>query len=157
MAGSKLSMPARALSVGEVARRSGVAVSTVHFYEAQGLIEGWRSSGNQRRYGREVLRRIAVIRVAQQTGIPLARIREALATLPQRRTPNASDWARLSAGWRAELESRIAQLIRLRDRLDSCIGCGCLSLRKCPLRNPGDELGRRGPGPRYLLEEKPSD
>lgn len=153
MVGTKGSSQVRPLSVGEVSRRSGVAVSTVHFYEAQGLIEGWRSAGNQRRYGREVLRRIAVIRVAQQTGIPLARIREALATLPQRRTPNASDWARLSAGWRAELESRIAQLVRLRDRLDGCIGCGCLSLRTCPLRNPGDVLAEQGPGPRNLLAD----
>lgn len=153
MVGTKGPPPARALSVGEVARRSGVAVSTVHFYEAKGLIEGWRSAGNQRRYGREVLRRIAVIRVAQQTGIPLVRIRESLATLPQGRTPNVADWASLSAGWRSELDSRIDQLTRLRDRLDGCIGCGCLSLRKCPLRNPDDVLAKRGPGPRYLIEE----
>jgi MerR family transcriptional regulator, redox-sensitive transcriptional activator SoxR len=138
------------LTVGEVARRSGVAVSTLHFYEAQGLIHSWRNRGNQRRYAREVLRRVAVIKVAQRTGIPLAEIREALATLPESRTPDAADWARLSKRWRADLDDRITRLIRLRDQLDGCIGCGCLSLGVCPLRNPWDRLGAEGPGPRLL-------
>jgi MerR family transcriptional regulator, redox-sensitive transcriptional activator SoxR len=144
---------ARQLSVGEVATRSGVAVSTLHFYEAQGLIHSWRNQGNQRRYPREVLRRVAVIKVAQRTGIPLAAIRKALATLPDERTPTAEDWKRLSAEWRSDLDDRIGRLLRLRDQLDGCIGCGCLSLGVCPLRNPWDELGSEGPGPRLLDPE----
>jgi MerR family transcriptional regulator, redox-sensitive transcriptional activator SoxR len=138
------------LTVGEVATRSGVAVSTLHFYEAQGLIQSWRNRGNQRRYPREVLRRVAVIKVAQRTGIPLAEIREALATLPNKRTPTAEDWKRLSTNWQADLDDRIARLTRLRNQLDGCIGCGCLSLGVCPLRNPWDKLGARGPGPQLL-------
>jgi len=143
----------RALSVGEVAQRSGVAVSTLHFYEAQGLIKSWRNPGNQRRYAREVLRRVAVIKVAQRTGIPLAEIRDALATLPDSRTPDAEDWKKLSTRWRAHLDDRIARLTRLRDQLDGCIGCGCLSLESCPLRNPWDKLAEEGPGPRLLDPE----
>jgi len=139
------------LTVGDVARRSGLAVSAIHFYEREGLIEGWRSSGNQRRYAREVLRRIAVIRVAQLTGIPLAEVRQALAELPAKRTPNNADWEAISSRWRVRLTERIEQLIRLRDKLDGCIGCGCLSLSQCPLRNPEDRLAEQGPGPRYLL------
>ncbi len=139
-----------ALTVGEVARRSGVAVSTLHFYEAQGLIHSWRNQGNQRHYAREVLRRVALIKVAQRTGIALADIRAALDTLPGNRTPDAGDWTRLSRHWRADLDDRIARLTRLRDQLDGCIGCGCLSLGVCPLRNPWDKLGHDGPGPRLL-------
>src|ERR1700739_1624249 len=135
----------KALTVGEVAKRSGVAVSTLHFYEAQGLIQSWRNSGNQRRYPREVLRRVAVIKVAQRTGIPLAEIREALATLPDSRTPTAADWIRLSKRWRADLDDRINRLIRLRDQLDGCIGCGCLSLGVCPLYNPWDKVRAQRP------------
>ena len=138
------------LSVGEVAARSGVAVSALHFYESAGLIRSWRNQGNQRRYAREVLRRVAVIRVAQRAGISLASIREALKTLPNERTPTAEDWTRLSARWRADLNDRIDRLVRLRDQLDGCIGCGCLSLGVCPLRNPADKCARLGPGPRYL-------
>ena len=138
------------LTVGQVAARSGVAVSTLHFYEAQGLIQSWRNQGNQRRYPREVLRRVAVVKVAQRTGIPLAAIREALGTLPNKRTPTAEDWKRLSTRWRADLDDRIERLARLRDQLDGCIGCGCLSLGACPLRNPWDKLGAQGPGPRLL-------
>lgn len=134
------------LTVGEVAARGGVPVSTLHFYETQGLIKSWRSRGNQRRYPREVLRRVAVIKVAQRVGIPLASIREALQTLPEGRTPTAADWNRLSTQWRAELDDRIAKLTWLRDRLTGCIGCGCLSLRACPLRNPQDKLAEHGPG-----------
>lgn len=141
------------LTVGEVARRSGVAISTLHFYEAQGLISSWRNRGNQRRYAREVLRRVAIIKVAQRSGIPLASIEKALDALPDRRTPTADDWRRLSAGWKEELNRRIMHLTQLRDQLDSCIGCGCLSLESCPLRNPWDELSQLGPGPRLLVLE----
>jgi MerR family redox-sensitive transcriptional activator SoxR len=140
------------LSVGEVARRSGVAVSTLHFYEAEGLIQSWRNKGNQRRYPREVLRRVAVIKVAQRTGIPLASIRKALATLPNARTPNARDWAKLSSRWKAELDARIEELSRLRDQLAGCIGCGCLSLGTCPLRNERDRLAKLGPGAHFRDE-----
>jgi MerR family transcriptional regulator, redox-sensitive transcriptional activator SoxR len=143
----------KALSVGEVAQRSGVAVSTLHFYEAQGLIKSWRNAGNQRRYAREVLRSVAVIKVAQRTGMPLAEIRDALATLPDNRTPNGEDWQKLSTRWRASLDDRINRLKRLRDQLDGCIGCGCLSLDACPLRNPRDKLAEQGPGPRLLDPE----
>jgi MerR family redox-sensitive transcriptional activator SoxR len=139
------------LSVGEVARRSGVAVSTIHFYEAKGLIEGWRSEGNQRRYSRDVLRRLAVIRVAQRAGIPLAEIKSALAELPSGQAPKANDWKRLSTRWRDALSDRIRSLVQLRDQLNGCIGCGCLSMKDCPLRNPSDRLGRLGDGA-VLLE-----
>lgn len=140
----------RELSVGEVASRSGVAVSALHFYEAKGLIKSWRNAGNQRRYPRDVLRRVAIIKVAQRTGIPLASIRDAFMALPEGRTPTAADWSELSKKWRAELDERIARLTHLRDQLDGCIGCGCLSLNECPLRNPWDELCEEGPGPRLL-------
>jgi MerR family redox-sensitive transcriptional activator SoxR len=140
----------RTFSVGEVARRSGVAVSTLHFYEARGLISSTRTGGNQRRYAPDVLRRVAVIKVAQRAGIPLASIKAALANLPAGRTPTAEDWRVLSSAWRADLDDRIARLTRLRDQLADCIGCGCLSISACPLRNPGDELGRQGPGARLL-------
>lgn len=138
------------MSVGEVAARSGVAVSTLHFYESKGLIKSWRNQGNQRRYPREVLRRVAIIKVAQRVGIPLATIREALQTLPEGRTPTAADWSKLSARWKADLDDRIAKLTQLRDHLSDCIGCGCLSIDSCPLRNPWDQLGEQGPGPRLL-------
>jgi len=138
------------LSVGQVAERSGVSVSTLHFYEAKGLIRSWRSDGNQRRYGRDVLRRVAIIKVAQRTGLSLSAIREALATLPHDRVPGADDWRRLSESWRDELDARIARLTRLRDGLDGCIGCGCLSLKVCPLRNPDDQLAQEGPGAAFL-------
>ncbi|WP_394562068.1 redox-sensitive transcriptional activator SoxR [Aquipseudomonas alcaligenes] len=136
----------RDLSVGELARRSGVAVSALHFYEAKGLIASTRNTGNQRRYSREALRRVAVIKVAQRVGIPLAEIAEALGSLPQGRNPTAADWAALSARWREDLDQRIAKLQLLRNQLDGCIGCGCLSLEACPLRNPGDQLAEQGPG-----------
>ena len=139
------------LSVGEVAKRAGVAVSALHFYEARGLIRSNRTGGNQRRYGRDVLRRIAVIRIAQEVGVPLATIAEALDSLPEGRTPNREDWAVLSAGWRDQLDSRIDQLTKLRDGLTDCIGCGCMSIDKCPLRNPEDRLAGQGPGARRLV------
>jgi MerR family transcriptional regulator, redox-sensitive transcriptional activator SoxR len=119
-------------------------------YEAEGLIASRRTSGNQRRYLRDVLRRVAVIKAAQRLGIPLSTIRAALDTLPDKRTPTAADWAALSTGWRAELDERIARLTKLRDQLGGCIGCGCLTLGACPLRNPWDVLSEQGPGARLL-------
>lgn len=139
------------LAVGEVARRSGVTVSALHFYEAQGLIHSTRTSGNQRRYARATLRRVAFVRVAQRVGISLAEIGDALATLPSDAAPSREDWARLSTSWRAELDERMAQLKKLRDALDDCIGCGCLSIDRCKLRNPLDRLGQEGQGPQRLL------
>jgi MerR family redox-sensitive transcriptional activator SoxR len=140
----------KVLSVGEVAARSGLAVSAIHFYEAQGLIRSSRTAGNQRRYAREVLRRVAVIKVAQRLGIPLSIIRDALDTLPRGRAPTATDWKKLSSAWRTVLDEKIDKLVRLRGSLSECIGCGCLSLKVCPLRNPADALGDEGPGPRLL-------
>jgi MerR family redox-sensitive transcriptional activator SoxR len=138
------------LTVGEVAVRSGVAVSAIHFYETKGLIRSWRNRGNQRRYPREVLRRVSIIKVAQRLGIPLASIKGALDTLPRGRTPTAQDWKKLSARWHADLDDRISKMSKLRDQLTGCIGCGCLSMKDCPLRNPFDELGERGPGPQLI-------
>lgn len=136
------------LAVGEVARRSGVPVSTLHFYESKGLIHSQRTAGNQRRYARAVLRRVAVIKVVQRMGVPLAKIAGALDALP-RSTPTAQDWRAMSECLRGDLDARIQQLIQLRDQLDSCIGCGCLSLQDCPLRNDRDQLGDAGPGPHF--------
>jgi MerR family redox-sensitive transcriptional activator SoxR len=141
----------RELSVGQVATRSGVPVSTIHFYEAKGLLSASRNAGNQRRYPREVLRRVAIIKIAQQAGIPLAEIREALLSLPNGRTPNAGDWKNLSGAWKASLQKRIDKLTQLKNDLEGCIGCGCLSVEDCPLRNPGDVLGAQGKGA-VLLE-----
>ena len=138
------------MSVGELAERSGVSVSALHFYERQGLIASRRTTGNQRRYGRDMLRRVAVVRVAQRVGVPLADIGEALATLPQGRTPTREDWTAMSTRWRAALDARIDQLERLRDSLSDCIGCGCLSLDRCVLRNPADEMAVLGPGAHRL-------
>jgi MerR family redox-sensitive transcriptional activator SoxR len=138
------------LSPREVADRSGASVSALHFYERQGLIESTRNTGNQRRYHRDVLRRIAFIRISQKVGISLADIGEALAALPDGRTPTKADWARLTRRWRGDLDDRIEQMQRLRDDLDGCIGCGCLSLKSCTLYNPADELAADGTGPRRL-------
>ncbi|KKX29543.1 redox-sensitive transcriptional activator SoxR [Rhizobium sp. LC145] len=138
------------LTVGEVAERSGVAVSTLHFYETKGLIKSWRNRGNQRRYPRVVLRRVAVIKVAQRTGIPLADIAEALSVLPHDRPLTAKDWQRLSETWKRQLDARIESLTALRNHLTDCIGCGCLSMHECPLRNPDDVLSEQGAGPRLL-------
>ena len=138
------------LTPGQLAERSGVAISALHFYERQGLIHSRRTSGNQRRYRRETLRRVAFIRASQRVGIPLAEIRAALDTLPDGRTPRRDDWERLSKGWRQDLDRRIEQLTRLRDQLTTCIGCGCLSLETCSLSNPHDELSRLGPGAHRL-------
>lgn len=146
----------RDLTVGQVADRSGIAVSALHYYERQGLIVSTRTSANQRRYDRGTLRRLAFIRASQGVGISLAQIRAALDGLPHGRSPNTEDWAQLSRTWRADLDARIAQLQALRDSLTQCIGCGCLSLRTCHLNNPRDVLGRQGPGPRRLLESPPT-
>ncbi|MBV9402437.1 MAG: redox-sensitive transcriptional activator SoxR [Candidatus Eremiobacteraeota bacterium] len=145
------------LTIGEVAERSGVPVSTLHFYEAKGLISSSRSVGNQRRFDRAELRRIAVVRVAQRAGISLSEIREALATLPAKRTISAKDWSRMSNRWKRDLDGRIERLVALRDQLGDCIGCGCLSLDSCPLRNPMDVLSTEGPGPRLLEFETHDD
>jgi MerR family redox-sensitive transcriptional activator SoxR len=139
------------LSIGEVAERSGVATSALRFYEREGLIESDRTAGGQRRYHRDVLRRIAFVRAAQRVGLSLDDIRSSLAALPGNRTPTAADWQRLSRSWRPLLDERIAELERLRDSLDSCIGCGCLSLKACRLSNPDDVAGTLGPGARWLV------
>jgi MerR family transcriptional regulator, redox-sensitive transcriptional activator SoxR len=141
------------LTVGQLARRSGVAVSAIHFYEAKGLIRSRRTTGNQRRYARDVLRRVAVIKVAQRLGIPLSVVREAIQSLPLERSPSVADWTKMSLVWRGDLDERITKLTRLRDELSNCIGCGCLSLDSCPLYNPRDELSKRGPGSQLLDPE----
>jgi MerR family redox-sensitive transcriptional activator SoxR len=138
------------LTIGELSERSGVASSAIRFYEDRGLVWSRRTTGNQRRYERPMLRRLAFIRTAQRVGLSLDEIEEALATLPSGRTPTKADWSRLSRGWRPRLDAGIAQLERLRDTLDSCIGCGCLSLRNCSLNNPEDEVAGRGPGAVFL-------
>ena len=141
------------LSVGDVARRSGVSVATLHFYEQKGLIHAVRTAGNQRRYNTDVLRRIGVIKAAQKVGISLNSIKQAMAFLPTNRAPNKADWQRLSGQWNDALNHRIQQLTALRDNLTNCIGCGCLSLKACPLYNPDDELGEQHSGA-VLLKQK---
>ena len=139
------------LTIGELAARSGVATSALRFWEGEGLIASHRTDGNQRRYARATLRRVALIQAGSAAGVPLRRIGEALATLPYDRTPTKRDWTRLSQVWRGDLDRKIAELEALRDDLTGCIGCGCLSLRSCRLFNPGDRLAEQGPGPRKLL------
>ena len=141
------------LTPGEVAKRSGVAVSTLHFYEAKGLIKSTRNAGNQRRYKRDVLRTVGIIKVAQSIGLPLSTVSEAFSAFSNDHAINKNDWKKLSSLWREELDNRIRMLIALRDQLDGCIGCGCLSGVDCPLRNPGDKLGNNGAGARLLLDE----
>jgi MerR family redox-sensitive transcriptional activator SoxR len=145
------------IGIGPLAQRAGLAASTLRFYEAQGLIQGSRSQGNQRRYAKETLRRVAFIRIAQSVGLSLDEVRAALATLPEQRTPTPADWARLSRAWKPMIEARMAALAGLRDQLDSCIGCGCLSLKSCKLYNPEDGAARLGSGARYLLGNRPSE
>lgn len=145
------------MTIGEVAERANVATSALRYYETEGLVFSVRSAGGQRRYHRDVLRRIAFVRAAQRVGLTLEEIKSALATLPEERTPTAADWRRLSRSWRPMLNRRIAELERVRDKLDTCIGCGCLSLRVCRLLNPDDVAGTEGPGPRWLLDEEPDD
>ena len=143
------------LSIGEVATRSGIATSALRFYEAQGLLASQRTGGNQRRYERAVLRRIALIRAGRAAGIPLERIRSALDTLPPGRTPTRRDWERLSRVWRSDLDEQIAMLHAVRDRLTTCIGCGCLSIDACTLLNPDDEAGGLGSGAHYIARDSP--
>ena len=139
------------LPIGAVAARTGLSVSAIRYYEAQGLIACERSAGGQRRFARAVIRRLSFILIAQKLGLSLEEISSALAGLPGGRTPSATDWARISAGIRMRIEDEIAALERMRDRLDGCIGCGCLSLEACAIYNPGDEQGATGPGPRRVL------
>ncbi len=149
---------ARLLTIGEIARRAGVATSALRFYETEGLIHSERNRSGHRRYHADVLRRVAFIRTAQLVGLSLSEIRDALSSLPDERTPNARDWDRLARSWQPILDQRIKLLTRMRDQLDSCIGCGCLSLTSCGLWNPGDVAGESGDGPRYLLtDDRPYD
>ena len=141
------------LTIGMLSRRTGVAPSALRFYEARGLIRASRSSGGQRRYARSVVRRVSFILVAQHVGLTLDEVRTALAALPDHRTPDAADWHRLAVSWRPRIEAQIARLQRLRDKLDGCIGCGCLSLEACSLHNPDDIAAQQGPGPRYILDD----
>ena len=146
------------LTIGDFAARSGVAPSALRFYEKEGLIRSTRTTGNQRRYQRSELRRVGFIRIAQQVGVSLDEIREALSALPENRTPTKADWSRLSSRWRHRLDERIAMMERLRDQLTGCIGCGCLSLQRCNLINPRDRLANRGTGPQMILnppEDRP--
>jgi MerR family redox-sensitive transcriptional activator SoxR len=148
---------ARLLTIGEISRRSGIATSALRFYEAEGLIRSQRNESGHRRYHADVLRRVSFIRTAQLVGLSLGEIRQALSSLPDERTPTARDWARLARSWQPQLEQRIALLTRMRDQLDSCIGCGCLSLATCGLWNPGDIAAELGDGPRYLLGDEHPD
>ena len=145
------------ISIGELSERTGVAHSALRFYEAEGLIHSTRSEGGQRRYHREVLRRVSFIRIAQKVGLSLDQIRDSLASLPESRTPTKADWARLSQAWKPQLDDHIAMLQKLRDELTECIGCGCLSLRTCRIYNAGDGAATLGPGPRYLLGDSAAD
>ena len=150
-----MSASATYLTVGQAARRCGIAPSALRFYEARGLIRSERTAGNQRRYHRSMLRRISVVLAAQALGLTLGEIADALAALPDRRTPTKRDWERLSRAWGDRLDERIARLQLLRDKLTGCIGCGCLSLRTCALYNARDRAAARGPGPRYLRGDSP--
>jgi MerR family transcriptional regulator, redox-sensitive transcriptional activator SoxR len=140
------------LSIGALAERTGLSVSAIRFYEARGLVSALRNAGGQRRFARADIRRLSFVRIAQQLGFSIEEIGAELARLPQGRTPTRQDWARISRTFGKKLDARIAAMTRLRDRLDQCIGCGCLSLQRCALYNPGDRLRAEGPGPRLLLE-----
>lgn len=143
------------LAIGALARRTGLAVSAIRYYEAQGLIAPWRNAGGQRRYQRADIRRLSFVMIAQQFGLTLPEIREVLSGLPGNRTPTPQDWKDISVTLRARLDQRIDTLVRLRDNLDGCIGCGCLSLPKCALYNPDDRARSHGSGPRYLMGDAP--
>jgi len=145
------------LSVGDLAARAGVPVSTLHFYEAEGLIQSWRTPANHRRFDRRELRKITVIRIAQRLGIPLREVAEILAPIPQGGTVSKADWSAASERWRDQLDARIEMLEALRDKLSSCIGCGCLSIEVCPLYNADDKLAEEGPGARLLPQTGPSE
>ncbi|MDV7145194.1 redox-sensitive transcriptional activator SoxR [Tropicimonas sp. TH_r6] len=144
----------REISIGQLAARTGLAVSAIRYYETEGLIRSERNAGGHRRFERSVIRRLSFIRIAQQFGFSLDRIRTELAALPEGRTPTRQDWAGIGAGLRAELDARIEALVAMRDRLDGCIGCGCLSLESCALYNPEDKAAKRGAGPRYLMGDR---
>ena len=144
------------LTVGQLSDRSGVSTSALRYYESQGLISSDRTAGNQRRFRQATLRRVAFVRSAQRVGLTLDEASEALATLPEGRTPTKADWSRLSRHWRPRIEAQIERLERLRDKLDGCIGCGCLSLRTCALNNPDDEVAPRGPGAVFLQPSRPA-
>ncbi len=144
------------LTIGQVSKRTGIATSALRFYEEIGLIESTRTDGNQRRYERAVIRTVSVIKAAQEVGLTLSEISEALSALPDGRTPTKADWSRLAKGWRSNLDARIAELMALRDELGECIGCGCLSLRSCALFNPNDRAASGGTGPRFIVgDERP--
>lgn len=143
------------LPIGVLAVRTGLAVSAIRYYEAQGLIHPWRNAGGQRRFDRADLRRVSFVIIAQQFGFSLPQIKAELDKLPGGRTPTKADWTRISAGFRAALDAKIDDLTRLRDNLDGCIGCGCLSLRSCALYNPKDRAAQKGVGPRYLIGDTP--
>ena len=145
------------LSIGQLAERTGLSVSAIRFYEANGLVSATRNAGGQRRFERSSIRRLSFVLIAQQLGFTLEQIREQLESLPAERTPTQKDWARIGRGFGKALDERIAALTRLRDNLDGCIGCGCLSLNKCALYNPDDRARRLGAGPRYVLGERPAD
>jgi MerR family redox-sensitive transcriptional activator SoxR len=150
-------MAAAALSISELADRSGVSASALRFYEGKGLIHPERTSGNHRRYPRATLRRVAFIKAGVAAGVPLTQLRDSLRTLPTHRAPNAKDWEKLSRAWQADLDARITTLQALRDRLTGCIGCGCLSIDACQLLNPDDEASSAGAGPRYLKRASPRE
>lgn len=143
------------LTIGALAKRTGLAVSAIRYYEGQGLIAPWRNAGGQRRFGRADIRRLSFVMIAQQFGFTLPQIKAELDRLPGQRTPTKADWAKISAGFRAALDARIVTLTKLRDNLDGCIGCGCLSLESCALYNPADRAAQKGPGPRYLMGDAP--
>ncbi len=147
--------PTDLLTIGQLASRTGVSVSAIRFYEARGLIAPMRNAGRQRRFLRSDIRRLSFIQIAQQIGFSIEQIGALLKSLPEGRTPNLKDWEQISRGFRRELDQRIAAMTRIRNNLDSCIGCGCLSLKKCQLYNPADRMRRHGPGPRLLLGDKP--
>lgn len=147
----------RYMTIGEAAERCDIATSALRFYESKGLIRSVRTEGNQRRYHPAMLRRISVIKAAQNLGLSLEEISAALASLPDNRTPTKRDWERLSTQWGRQLDARIAEMQKLRESLSSCIGCGCLSMRSCKLFNADDFVGKRGSGPRYLIEDRPED
>ncbi|MDA4848088.1 redox-sensitive transcriptional activator SoxR [Hoeflea poritis] len=145
------------LSIGELARRTGLAVSAIRYYETEGLLTAERNAGGQRRFLRSDIRRLSFVQIAQRFGFTIGEIREQLQSLPLERTPTKADWSKISRGFRHELDARISTLTRLRDDLDGCIGCGCLSLKKCKLYNPEDRARRYGSGPRYLLGDDPAE
>lgn len=145
------------LTIGDLAARTGLAVSAIRYYESEGLVHPWRNAGGQRRFERADIRRLSFVMVAQRFGFSIARIREVMQALPDQRTPTAADWRKISTGFRAELDQQIAALEQMRDKLDGCIGCGCLSMKACALYNDGDVAQKNGAGPRYLLGDTPPD